>query len=85
MLPSLPTFVLSIAIASLFGTLFQLLWGKSLRDLIVSWTAAVLGFMLGQALASALSWSDVLIGELHLLTASGFSWTSMVLARQLKL
>ena len=83
--PSLPTTILSIAIASLFGTLFQLLWGKSLRDLIVYWTAAVLGFMLGQGLASALSWSDVLVGELHLLTASVFSWSSMVLARQLKL
>jgi hypothetical protein len=84
-LPSLPTLVLSIAVATLFATVFHLLWGRSLKELIVSWTAAVLGFMLGQVLASALSLSDAVIGELHLLAASLFSWASMALARQMKL
>jgi hypothetical protein len=84
-LPSLPTFMLSLAIASLYATFFHLLWGRSLRELIVYWSAAVLGFMLGQSLASALNWGDALIGELHPLAASLFSWSSMVLARQLKL
>jgi len=85
MLPSLPTIILSIAIASLFGTLFHLLWGKSLKELIISWTSAVLGFILGQVLASAFGWSDVIIGELHPVAGSVFSWAAMALARQLKL
>jgi len=62
-----------------------LLWGKRLKELFVSWAAALLGFGMGQLLASAFSWRDVLIGELHLLAASASCWLFMVFARRLKL
>jgi len=79
-----PLLVLSLVIATLYGALFHLLWGKTLRDLLMYWVAALLGFCSGQLLASAFSWRDVLIGELHLLTASIVCWLFMAFAKRLK-
>lgn len=84
-MPNLPTIVLSVATATLYGTLFHLLWGKSLQELMRYWLAALLGFGVGQLLASVLNWRDVRIGELHVLSASAFSWISMLLARRVRL
>jgi hypothetical protein len=83
--PSFPTVVLSVAIATLYGALFHLLRGKSLKELVWHWLAALLGFGVGQLLASGLGWNDVRIGELHLLSASVFCWISMFLARRIRL
>jgi hypothetical protein len=81
----LPLLVLSLVIATLYSALFHLLWGKSFRELAVSWLSAVIGFGLGQALAASSGWADISIGELHLLAASLVCWVSMALARRLKL
>jgi hypothetical protein len=79
-----PLLILSLVIATLYGALFHLLWGKTLKELLVCWAAAVLGFSSGQLLASAFSWRDVLVGELHLLTASAVCWLFMALAKRLQ-
>jgi len=79
-----PLLVLSLVIATLYGALFHLLWGRTLRELLIYWAAALLGFGSGQLLASAFSWRDLLIGELHLLTASAVCWLFMALAKQFK-
>lgn len=84
-MPNFPTVVLSLAIATLYGTLFHLFWGKSLKELIGYWLAALLGFGAGQLLASVLNWRDVRIGELHVLSASVLCWIFMFLARQFRL
>jgi hypothetical protein len=83
--PSLSTVVLSLAIATLYAALFHLLWGKSLKELIRHWLAALLGFGAGQLLASGLNWRDVRIGELHVLSASVFCWLSVFLVRRVRL
>lgn len=84
-MPAIPMLVLSLVIATLYAAFFHLLWGKTLKGLFVAWLAAVLGFAIGQGLASALAWNDVKIGELHLLAASAASWLLMAFARQLQL
>lgn len=79
-----PLLALSLVIATLFGALFHFLWGRTLRDLIIYWVAAVLGFAIGQLLASAFSSPDLLIGELHLVASSACAWFFMAFARRLK-
>ncbi len=85
MIPTVPVVVLSLVIATLYAALFHLLWGRGLKELTVGWIAALMGFGLGQLLASALSWHDVMIGELHWLAASATSWLAMAFVRQVKL
>lgn len=80
-----PLLVLCAVIATLYAAVFHFLWGSTLRQFIMSWLAALLGFGIGQAIAAVFSWRDVLIGELHLLTASAVCWLSMVLAKRIKL
>lgn len=80
-----PLLVLSVVIATLYAAVFHFFWGSTLRQLLISWLAALLGFSIGQVVASAFSWRDILIGELHLLTASVICWVSMALARRIKL
>jgi hypothetical protein len=80
-----PLLVLSLVIATLYSALFHLLWGKTFKELAVSWLSGIVGFGLGQVLASAFGWVGILIGELHLLAASAMSWLLMALAKRLKL
>jgi len=80
-----PVVILSLVLATLYGAIFHLLWGRSLRQFLICWAAALLGFVVGQVVASELSWRDILIGEIHLLAASVASWLSMAFARRLKL
>jgi len=81
----LPLLVLSLVIATLYSALFHLLWGRTLKKLFICWLAAIVGFGTGQVVASALSWRGLLIGELHLLTASIACWLVMAFARRLNL
>ena len=81
----LPLLVLSAVIATLYSALFHLLWGETFKELGISWLAGLIGFGLGQALASSVNWGDVRIGELHLVAASAICWLFMALARRLKL
>ena len=81
-----PLLALSLVIATAYGAAFHLLWGRTLKELLIYWVAALVGFATGQLLASAFSWHDIiLIGELHLLAASVTSWLLMAFARRLKL
>jgi hypothetical protein len=79
-----PLLVLSLVIATMYGALFHLLWGQAIRELLIYWVAAVAGFASGQLLASAFSWPDLLIGELHFMAASAASWLFMAFAKRLK-
>lgn len=80
-----PLLVLSVVIATLYAAAFHFFWGSTWRQLLISWLAALLGFGIGQAIAAAFAWRDILIGELHLLPASCVCWLSMLLARRVKL
>jgi hypothetical protein len=82
---SSPSLILSLVVATLYAAAFHLLGGRSGRQLLITWLAALVGFGSGQALATLLSWHDPLIGELHLVTASAISWLFMFLAKSLRL
>ncbi len=81
----LPLLVLSLVIATLYSALFHLLWGRTLKQLFIYWLAAIVGFGIGQVVASACSWRGLLIGELHFLAASIACWLVMAFARRLEL
>jgi hypothetical protein len=80
-----PLVALALVIATLYSALFHLLLGESLRELVFSWLAAVVGFFAGQAVASALGWRDIRIGDLRLLTATLACWCTMAFVRRLDL
>ena len=82
---SSPSLVLSLVIATLYAAAFHLLRGKTGRQLLITWLAALLGFGSGQVLGTLLSWGDTMIGEIHLVAASAISWLFMFLARSLRL
>jgi hypothetical protein len=85
MTPNDPLLILSLVLVTLYSALFHLLWGRTFKQLLLSWLAALLGFAVGQVLASAVGWRDLLIGELHLITASVMCWLLMALARRFEL
>ena len=80
-----PLLILSVVLATLYAAVFHFFWGSSLKQLALYWLAALLGFAIGQTIATALAWRDILIGELHLLPASAACWLLMALARRMKL
>ena len=82
---SSPALLLSLVVATLYAAAFHLLRGRSGKQLLITWVAALVGFGAGQVLATLLSLGDPLIGELHLLTASATSWLFMFLARSVRL
>jgi len=80
-----PVFALSMVTATLYAALFHLLWGETLKELLISWLAAVGGLLAGQVLARVFGWPDLRIGELRFLTATLSSWLSMAFVRRLGL
>ena len=81
---SSPTLLLSLVIASLFGGLFHLIWGKTWGDFLLYWLSAILGFALGQAIANVISLDVLMLGEIHSLEASAVCWAALFIARWLK-
>ena len=80
-----PFLVLSLVLVTLYSGLFHLLVGRTFRQLFFSWLAGLGGFAVGQVLASAMGWRDLLIGEMHLIAASIMSWLLMGFARRFDL
>jgi hypothetical protein len=78
-----PSLVFSLLLASLYGAVFHLIWGKRWRDLGIYWAAAVIGFGAGQAVFAALGFSVYLIGQVRAVESTIVSWGCMFLARWL--
>lgn len=80
-----PHLLLSLLLGAIYGTIFYLWRGKTLKDLLIYGAAAILGFIFGQALGNLLSLDIFLIGPLHVLEATVVSWASLFLAQWLKI
>jgi hypothetical protein len=80
-----PPLVLSLLLASLYAGLFHVLWGRSARRLPLFWLLSLIGFGVGNALAEASGLALLSIGPVHVVGGSLGAWTSMALARRLKL
>lgn len=79
-----PVFLLSFLIACLYGTLFHLWRGRTLRELPLYLVAAVLGFGLGELAGNTIGLDMFMIGPLHVVEASLVSWVMLFIARWLK-
>lgn len=79
-----PAIVLGVVLASLYGLVFYVLWGRGWLRLIGYWVVSVTGFFLGHALASliGLGWFD--IGEVHFVEGTLVSGLSCVAVRAWK-
>ena len=80
-----PYLLLSFLIGAIYGTLFHLWRGKTLRDLPIYFFTGVIGFGLGQALGNLIGLTIVLIGPVHIAEATIVSWTGLFLIHWLKI
>jgi len=80
-----PHLLLSLLLGAIYGTIFHLWRGKTLKDLVIYGVAAILGFIFGQALGNLLGLDIFLIGPLHVVEATVVSWASLFLAQWLKI
>ena len=79
-----PALLLSSLIASMYGALFHLWRGRTLRELPLYIGAAVLGFGLGQLIGNLIGLDIIMIGPLHIVEASLGSWVMLFIAKWLK-
>jgi thiamine transporter ThiT len=79
-----PVLLFSFLIACIYGTLFYLWRGRTLRELPLYLIAAVLGFSLGELAGNAIGLDAFMIGPLHIVEASLASWGMLFIARWLK-
>lgn len=80
-----PSTVLSLVLASILAALFHLWQGVEARELLLYWPAALLGFLLGQAVANAMGNTFAMIGEVHVLEGVGLALVALLIAKWLKL
>ncbi len=79
-----PPLVFSVVLASMYAALFHLWRGKTLKDLLLYWVAALLGFGLGQIIGNSLGFDVLMIGQVHAVEATLISWLFLEVARWLK-
>ncbi len=79
-----PSLAFLLLLASINAVLFHLLWGRRIRELVLFWIAAVIGFTVGQLGAEALDLSFLTIGPLHLVEGTIGSWMGLLIAKRLK-
>ena len=80
----LPALVFSIIIATVYGLLFYLWQGRTLRDLLFFWLAAVVGFASGQVVGMLLDVISWTVGQVHVAEGTLLALLFLVLARWLR-
>lgn len=77
-----PALWLCVLFGLIYGLLFTLWRGGGFRQLPRDLAAALLGFGLGQLLASSLHLPTLLVGEVHLLWGSFFAVLALLAGRR---
>ena len=80
-----PYLLLSLILGGIYGTIFHLWRGKSVKDLVIYLITGIIGFIIGQALGNLLGLRIFLIGPLHIIEATVISWVSLFVAQWLKI
>ena len=80
-----PPLVFSVVLASMYAVIFHLWRGKTVKDLLLYWLAALLGFGLGQLIGNSLGFDVLMIGQVHTVEATLISWLFLEVARWLKM
>ncbi len=78
---SLPSLLLSLILASLYGVAFYLVFGRGWLMLAVYWLSAVAGFAFGEFVSRALATNLLPIGSVNVVEASVMSLIALLLAR----
>jgi len=79
-----PVFLVCSALATFWAAMFHLLFGKRLVDLALYWFVGLIGFGVGQALASILNLPWLMVGQVHFVEGTLGCWIAMLVARLLK-
>lgn len=79
-----PYLLLSVLLGGIYGVLFHLWQGKTIRDLVIYFLTGIIGFVLGQVLSNLLGFTLFLIGPLHVVEASLTSVVMLFLMKWLK-
>ena len=80
-----PALLLSALIAGIYGTLFHLWRGRTLRELPLYLIASGVGFALGQSVGNLIGFDLFTVGPIHIIEASLGSWIMIFIARWLKI
>lgn len=75
--------VLGFLLASAYGAVFHLVYGGSLRRILLYLAAAWVGFLAGQLAGDFLNFELLKVGKIHLLSASIGAWALLLAARWL--
>jgi hypothetical protein len=73
-------FVLGILLASIYGAAFHLIFGGTIKRVILYLAAAWLGFFIGQFLGDFMNFEFLKLGKIHLVSASVGAWIMLLLA-----
>ncbi len=76
-----PSIVFAFVLASVYGLAFYLIFGHGWARLGLYWVSGVLGFFLGNWLASLLGLSLLTVGTVNPIEATVLSWASLFVAR----
>jgi hypothetical protein len=74
-----------VLFGGIYGTLFHIWQGRTLRQLLLYLAIAIVGFALGHVAGEIGDLDVPTIGRLHVIEASLTSWLMLFIARRLKL
>ena len=80
-----PYLLFSILLGAIYGTVFYLWRGKTIRDLAIYFLTGIIGFGLGQIIGNGIALNVFQIGAIHLVEATVVSWISLFLIQWLKI
>jgi hypothetical protein len=80
-----PYILLSLLLGGIYGILFHLWRGKSIRDLLIYFLTGIIGFGVGQGLADLSGFTLLLLGPIHIVEATIVSWASLFVIQWLRI
>jgi hypothetical protein len=79
-----PALILSLILATAYAAAFHLWQGRSMRDLLFFWLAAIVGFASGQVAGYLLDLLPWTIGQVHIVEATLVALLFLFIARWLR-
>ena len=79
-----PALILSLILTTAYAAAFYLWQGRSMRDLLFFWLAAIVGFASGQVAGYLLDFVPWTIGQVHIIEATLVALLFLFIARWLR-
>jgi len=76
-----PALLLGFILSTIYAALFHLWGGRTVRDLLLYWIAAMVGFAIGHAVGVFTRIPLLEIGQLHVLEGSIGAFIGLIVAR----